>query len=222
MLNNLGQDILSGNLNEYYSPLGEMGGQQFEKYLSGVLGDVQSNVLDSAAATGRSGGAVQASIAEQTGKVSNEARYADYLRTLEGRGNLLTLGNNIMSGVRQAGQQEGANVNNFNMGTSEMDLNYRMAKDQADMALGQAEGEALGDVVGSVQGAIMGAAGIGGGDGGWAGMAQGATGIDWSSLLSNQTNTPKIVGGDIAQVRTSKLGRLRSSDLNIVDYKSYL
>lgn len=206
-LKNFGIDLLSGNIPEYYSPIGEIGGTQFEKYLSGVKGDIETSVLNSSAAIGRSGGSVQSAIAEQTGDVSNKARYADYLRALEGRGNFMIQGINTMQGVRDSGLREGTIRNDFNLSAYDRERQNVLYEQQQKMM----EDQAMMDLLGT---AVMG--GVGFAVGGPVGALTAATGTDWSSILS-KTNTynqtPNTVSGDLS--KKIDYGRLSTKPLSV-------
>lgn len=166
-LKDLGIDILGGDIPDYYKGIGEAGGAEFENMLSLLKGDIQSATEASFAATGRSGGVVGSVVAEKTGRLATEARYNDFLRSLEGKGFLFQQGRGITEGVRAAGQAQQAQVNAFSLDRSGLDLNKRLGLDQQDAAEGEAFGKMLemglgaaaGYLTGGPVGAVVGAAG---------------------------------------------------------------
>ncbi len=203
-LKTLGIDILSGDIPEYYSAIGESGSKEFEDYLGLLKGDVQSSVEASAAATGRTGGVVASQTAEKVGKLSTEARFNDYMRALQGKQSLLNTGKSITEGVRGAGQHQQAQKNEFGLKRSSLDLSKRLGLDEQDAA----QGDALGKMLEMGLGAAAGYA-----TGGVPGAVVGATqGYDYSSLFDGTSKTDKPVGGD-------KRSRVNIGKINIPKYK---
>ena len=159
----LGFNFLEGNIPDYYAPIGEMGGPQFENYMGLVTGDVTRAAHETAAATGRRGGAVSELVTNAVGPLSTRSRFADYMRMLSGRSSLLNFGRGVTEGVRNAGQNQGQYRNAFNLNQTGQRMNLGQYMDQydvfADTALGEAQSTFInnlfsGGVVGSLGGNI--------------------------------------------------------------------
>lgn len=115
-LSTYGKNILEGNPNAYYGEMGAVGGPEFEKMLGLSNRDIQQSTAEAAARTGRGRGGYLPSVTAQTiADNTSKLRYQDYLKAMQGRQSLLSTGVGITEGVRQAGQQEGANRNTFNL-----------------------------------------------------------------------------------------------------------
>lgn len=193
ILKKFGTDLLSGDIPEFFSPIGETGGREFENYLSLLKGDVQESVESGFAATGRSGGVVGDVVGERVGRLSTEARFNDYLRALEGKERLLDRGIGVTQGVRGAGQTQQAQANAFELDVKNMDLRQRglefesgnVIEDRAN-AIAAAEGDVFGKILSTALNA-----GVGFATGGPAGALVGATsGFDFGSLLETKDALP--------------------------------
>lgn len=184
-LKSLGIDILGGEIPEFFAPIGEAGGAEFENLLSLVKGDIQTSAEAAGAATGRTG-AIPSVVAERTGRAATELRFEDFQRALRGKEFLFREGRGITESVRGAGQTQQAQENQFLLEASGLDLQKRLGLDvqagQEGEALGKlfeaGLGAAAGFVTGGVPGAVVGAAG----------------GFDFSSLLSGVPSPSKPVG----------------------------
>ena len=176
-LSGLGENLLEGDVPDFFSDIGKQGGQSFEKFLNMTNADISKGILESAAATGRSGGAVQSMTAEAIGKNETTLRYQDYLNSVEGKKWLMNMGVDNTTGVRKAGFDREAGRNEFNVGGADYNFNRDRYLDKSDMMLGQAEGDAWGDVISSVTGGISGAAGAPTGMG-WENMFKGLGGVE--------------------------------------------
>lgn len=151
-LSGLGEDLLEGDVPDFYRDIGKQGGPTFEKFLNMTNADISKSVLESAAATGRSGGAVQSMTAEAVGKSSTKLRYQDYLNSVQGKKWLMEMGVDITSDVRKAGFDREAGRNEFNVGEAEYDFKQNKYLDESDILLGKMEGDAWGGVLNSISG----------------------------------------------------------------------
>ena len=163
-LSDFGINILKGNIPEFFKPLGETGSKEFEDVLSLTKRDIQESTLETAAITGRGrGGSVPSSVARAVGDASVKARFADFLRAMEGKGFLFQQGRGITEGVRGAGLSNQAQRNTFNLSTAGLDLKSRGLLDEQDTAekdlLGKIIGGGLGFLAGGPVGAAVGSAG---------------------------------------------------------------
>lgn len=95
-----GQNLLSGNIPEYYSPIGEIGGDIFENMLHSVETDVLTGANESLARMGVRGPRGADIAAKTLSSIIPKLRYEDLVRGLEGRQFLLGAGSDILSGVR--------------------------------------------------------------------------------------------------------------------------
>jgi len=115
-LKETGFNMLDGEFNDFYSSLGQTGSKQFEDMLGLAKGDVMQSTSEALAKSGRArGGQLPASTAKAVSDMSIKARFDDYTRAQNEKGQLLTNGLNVVSGVRSAGQAEGGNKNRFAM-----------------------------------------------------------------------------------------------------------
>lgn len=96
----LGEDITKGNIPPYYAPIGEIGGETFEKMLGLGTRDLSKAVTELAARRGTRGGAVDSTLSRGIGDLGTKMRFQDLLRGVEGRKFLLGAGTSILSDVR--------------------------------------------------------------------------------------------------------------------------
>lgn len=164
-LKSYGTNILEGNMNGFYSSLGQSGGQQFEDVLGLGIRDTMKSTEEALAKSGRArGGQLPAATAKAVSDMSIKARYDDYVRAQGEKSNLLTTGLNIMSGVRGAGQNEGVNRNDFAWKDYNAQEDELMRKAEADSQLGEmigmiasiGMGAATGGMSFGLQGALAG------------------------------------------------------------------
>lgn len=158
-LKNYGMGLMEGNVPDYYKALGETNSPEFNAALNLMKGDVASSVESSAAATGRRGGVVSSVTAQKTGELTTKMRYADYLRSLQGKQYLMGAGIGLSESARSAAQAQQGQKNTFALNRSRLDMAFRQALDNQD----EKSGEALGNLLSFGIDAIGGA---GGGDGG--------------------------------------------------------
>lgn len=203
-LSDLGINVLDGKIPDYYKGIGQSGGQEFENYLGMLEGDVQRGALETAAATGRGGGAATEIATRETGRLSTEARYKDYARAMEDKKWLFNEGRGITEGVRNTGQQEGANRNTFNLKSYGLNVGNILTSYGIDK---QNEAE-FGNLIGQDIGGIFGAYGGGKSTGTFAGGVGGMMGnYDWTDIF-NKIQTPKTanVNKNITDLTGKALG----------------
>lgn len=191
----LGSNILSGDIPEYYSPIGEIGGSLFEQVLQGGINDIQRSGFESAARLNQRGGGVSTGIAKNVADYSNTMRYNDYLRALQGRQYLLNTGLNTMSGVRSGALDYGNLLNNYNLSKAGLELKQAGYLDQYEANQASNIGSAIG-------GGLMLAANIASGGTLTPFMSAGSLGSASASGLgvpqSYQALLDQITAGDIA------------------------
>ena len=128
-LKSFGEKGLEGEFPEYYQPLGEIGGETFEKYLTRVTGDVTGRALETSAKLGQRGGAVGESVAQEVGDISAQMRYQDLLTGLQGRQSLLGTSLNTLANVRESDLSYTDLVNQFALGSTSLALGKAGAED---------------------------------------------------------------------------------------------
>lgn len=200
-MQSLGIDILGGKIPDYYAGIGEPGGAEFENYLNMVSGDIQKSALDTAAATGRGGGAATEIASRAVGEATTQSRYADFLRALEGKKWLFGEGKDITEGVRTAGGNQGVIRNNFNLAKYNAAVGERGYQDSQDALSGQNWGQLLNLGVNAAGGFVS----SGGNPMGAVAGAMG--GFDWSSIFKKgggATNTGAAVTGVSPATKLSK------------------
>lgn len=124
-----GKGMLEGDIPDYFAPIGEIGGQEFEDFLDLTKRDVVDAVEESAIVrgAGRSGTTTSA-VSKAVGDVSAQYRYADFQRALEGRKGFLNMGTGLVENVRGAGLSYGGQRNQFNLGVSSLALNKALGE----------------------------------------------------------------------------------------------
>ena len=139
-----GQNLLEGDIPDYYKPIGEIGGDLFEDVLGMGKRDIETAGYESAARLGQRGGNVATGIAGKVGDYTKEARLNDYYRALEGRQYMLGKGSDILSGVRSAGLTNQSQLNQYEVNKGNLALGYAGLNAEVRQAEGQALGEGIG------------------------------------------------------------------------------
>lgn len=191
-----GENILNGKIPDYYKSIGESGGAEFENYLKLTNGDIMQGVNESLARSGRGrGGAAAAVSAQAIADNSTKARYADYVRAIEGKKSLLGAGIGIEEGVRSAGLTNQSQRNQFNLGAFDRELGKASDLDAYDRQSSADIGKTLGTLA-PIAGAGIGFA-IGGPAGAQAGYGigsaigggGGAASPQWLDILASSKNS---------------------------------
>jgi hypothetical protein len=111
-----GTNMLSGNLPDYYKPIGETGGTEFNNMLALMNRDTTTAVNENMTRRNISRGGLGANIiAKAVADNSTKLRWEDYSRALTGKQNLLNLGLNTVSNVGSNALNYMGQKNNFNM-----------------------------------------------------------------------------------------------------------
>ena len=117
-----GRNTLDGNINDYYKPIGESGGPEFQKFMANVVRDTSVSTDEDLVRRGVSRGGLGAALtAKNVSDVSAKYGYADYGRALAGRQGLLTLGTGITEGVRSAGLTNQEQMNSYALKKAELE-----------------------------------------------------------------------------------------------------
>ena len=159
--------MLEGEVPEYFSGIGAVGGKEFEDVLGMTTRDITQSGLETGARMGMRGPRVGAGISRAVGDVSKQMRYADYERAIEGRKGLLTTGLTGMEGVRGAGLDLTNLMNQFALQKTQLGMDLA-GKEEAKK---KAESDRWSKVLQS----IIGGVGTIGGMTAYGGMMKGAT-----------------------------------------------
>lgn len=208
-LKDLGLGLLSGNVPDYYKPIGETGSAEFENMLGLTTRDITKSAAEASAAGGRArGGSLPAITAGAVADAAVKARYEDYNRSLAGKQDLLNLGVSTTTGVRSAGQTEGQLRNNFNWKDYQAQVDER---NYQDMKKAQ-EDAALGEMIGTIASIGLGAA-----TGGMSFGLQGALAGAGDALTGGGTNFLGMLSKNPAQAAggVSALGSIDPSDFKV-------
>lgn len=130
-----GNNILSGNLPDYYKMLGETNSPEFQDVLRMSSRDINQNALNAAAKTGTRGGAVASAVARATGDTTSRLRYNDLLSTLQNKRWLFGTGLDTLSGVRSGALNFMGQKNQFGLNIAGLQM------DQAKMEQAQKQSE---------------------------------------------------------------------------------
>jgi len=95
-----GENLLSGDIPDYYSAIGDIGGKAFEDMLKLNVRDVNKSIDESSALQGIRGPRSAAIKASSISDLTKKMRYEDMLRGVEGKKFLMGSGLNTLSGVR--------------------------------------------------------------------------------------------------------------------------
>lgn len=175
-------DILAGKPSEYFAPIGEYGGKEFEDVLGMTTRDITQRGLETGARLKMRGPRLGAGIARAVGDISKQLRYEDYSRAMEGRKGLLTTGLTGMEGVRGAGLNLTGMRSQFELGKTGLAMNLA----QAEEAKKKAKADRWAKIIESM--VMLGGTAIGFAAGGPPGAAAGATVARGAASSGNQAS----------------------------------
>lgn len=131
-LKNYSEDILKGNIPDYYKGIGQtMDPALMKDYVYGIGSDVQGRELAQQALSGRARTGMSNNTIAQVGQLSAGARMQDYMNSLEGKKWLMNTG---MSGEQSVGNAAFNNMgaqNNFSQWKYGADLNAEQSRANA-------------------------------------------------------------------------------------------
>ena len=145
-----GENLLSGNIPEYYKPIGEIGGKLFEDVLGLGKRDIMTAGLETGARLGQRGGNLAPGIAGKISEYSQKARFDDYMRALTGRQFLLGAGADITSGVRSGALSRESALNQYEVNKGNLALGYAGLGADIDIAEGSAISSGIGSGISSL------------------------------------------------------------------------
>ncbi len=128
ILSPVGEQLLTGDIPEFLSPISQAGSPEFEKMLALLTRDVKTGVTEDLARRGTRGARGADITGRAVGDVSTKLRYQDLLRSLKGREFLFGQGRGITEGVRGAGLTEGGQRNVFGLQSAQ--LQYQSDEDE--------------------------------------------------------------------------------------------
>lgn len=108
-----GKGILEGDISDYYKPIGEYGGQEFEDILGLVQRDVTRGVTEDMARRKVRSLRGTNIISRTMGDITKKMRWDDYMKAVGGRKYLFGQGRGIVEGTRAAGLAIGGQKNVF-------------------------------------------------------------------------------------------------------------
>jgi len=148
-LQKTGLSLLQGKPNDYFKPIGEYGGQEFENVLGLLKRDVSKGVDEDLVRRGVGRGGIGATAkARAIGDISTKTRYADYERALSGRQNLLTTGADILGGVRSGALNREGIRNPFEISRTGLDMDRAKGLDAHQAAQDKKMSDLIGGAVG--------------------------------------------------------------------------
>lgn len=154
-LYNFGSNLLSGNPNDYYKPIGEIGGSMFEDVLARVVRDTTKSTEEDAIRRGVGrGGPVSTAISKSVADVSSSMRWSDVLRALEGRKYLLNKGDSMLSGVRSAAFTNQAQKNSYELDKAKTQGYLDEQTFNQNASLGQEQGGGIAGIFDQIENLI--------------------------------------------------------------------
>ena len=145
-----GTNLLEGNINNYYAPIGEYGAQPFQDILGLATRDIQRSVQEDLVRRGIGrGGIGSTAVSQKVGDVSKELLYNDYARAIEGRESLLNAGLNTVSGVRTSALNLTGMKSQADIARAKLELEGQNLAWQMEQAENAQEGNLFSDVLGT-------------------------------------------------------------------------
>lgn len=163
-LSGFGTNLLQGKPGSYFGPIGEIGGKLFEDVLAKGKRDITRTVTEDFARRNVRGPRGANVIGKQVADYSQDARFTDMLRALEGRKFLMGAGLDTLSGVRSGALAQTGLRSQFDLGRSKIALGYEQLSAKERAAKGSMWSNILKSVIGA--GAKLGSAYLSGGGGG--------------------------------------------------------
>ena len=156
-----GKGLLEGDIPEYFRPIGERGGREFEDMLGMVKRDISRGIDEDLVRRNVSRGGVGTQVKGQAfADASTKARYDDFLRAMRGREMFLGTGLKTVSGVRGAGLQYQGQRNTFNINRAKLQMADEHFQKKMDYQKKQASDRAWGSMLSSGLGALGTVAGM--------------------------------------------------------------
>jgi len=127
-----GSDLLAGKPNDYYKPIGESGGAEFEKMLALTTRDMSKAVSENLVRRGISRSGLGANVVAKTAAdVSTKLRWEDYSRALAGKEFLMNSGLNTLSTVQGGALNITGQKNDYNFRKANLDFQIQQINAKA-------------------------------------------------------------------------------------------
>lgn len=184
-----GSGILAGDVPDFYSVIGRSGSPEFEDMLRMTTRDIQRSALETSAKTGARGGATASVVSKAVADAGTKLRWADLLRSIEGKQFLLGSGLETVGNVTNRALTYGGNMNDFNINRAQLEMSDRTLEEQKKARKQAMWTSILSGTIGGLGtfgGSYLGAGGslskllnLGSASGGSSGMSSGA--MDYAS-----------------------------------------
>ncbi len=123
------EDILKGNIPDYYKGIGEtMSPDLMKDYVYGLGSDIQSKDLAQQALSGRARTGMSNNAIAQVGNLSASSRFQDYINSIEGKKYLMGMGMGGEQDVRNSAQTDMGDQNTFGQWKYSADLAQEKAR----------------------------------------------------------------------------------------------
>lgn len=128
--------MLKGDINSYYSPIGEIGGGQFENMLNMAVRDTTRGVNEGMASKGLArSGLSAAALAPVIANTSGTLRYNDFLRALEGRKGFLNTATSGLEGVRSSALSNQQDINRIGYDVAKTNFSAEQEREAQEQAM---------------------------------------------------------------------------------------
>lgn len=194
VLKGVAYNTLAGEFPEYYKPIGEYGGEDFENILGSIRSDVTTDVSRSVqedltrrgvSRGGLGTAATSMAVAEAMGDIESNLRYSDYERALDARGDLFGIGVSTLADVRTSALSEQNAYNQYQLGGFSGQLkSYQQQQEGAED-----EGEWWGQLLGVGSSLVS----------SYLSNNSNSSGSDASSLINWDTASVYDMSGDLTQ-----------------------
>lgn len=187
-----GSGIMEGDIPDFYSIIGQSGSPEFEDMLRMTNRDISRAALEAGAKTRTRGGATASAISKATADSSTKMRWADLLRSIEGKQFLLGTGLNTVGGVRDSALSYGNARSQYGLNKAQLEISQDQFEQRQAAARKAQKAKMWSDIlsgVGTVAGGIF-AGPVGAGLGSQLGAASGGgSGVSTSSSVLGRTTS---------------------------------
>lgn len=155
-LKELGYDLLEGDIPDYYKPIGETGGPEFEAVVDRGITDISRSIWDDIAAKGISrGGVGTTAIGQSVAPFVQNMRMQDWTRAMNSRAGFFDTGVGITENARTSALNMTNMQNTWNLNR----FNSLLGRGQADTNLQATQASNRSSMWGEMASSAMGAAG---------------------------------------------------------------
>ncbi len=144
-------NILKGELPDYFKPIGQIGGKEFEDVLSMTQRDISRGVTEDIVRRGVTrGGVGSTAIAKATADVGRRLRFQEFERGVGARERLLTAGTGGLERVSGRSLQFSGQKNQFALNRANLELAIQNAEDAKKAAKNKQITDLISAAIGSV------------------------------------------------------------------------